>query len=71
MKNQSILILLEEEYNKPWDTVCHAFNGKVLRKKIDSFKSDYGIVLYFYNEEIVKYLQEQFPLYYVNFPIWA
>ena len=53
------------------DAIYEAFGGKVAREKIDSFKAGYGTLLYFYDEDVVKGLQEQFPLYAANFPIWA
>lgn len=45
--------------------------GKVPREKIDSFKAGAGTVLYFYDENTVKALQEQFAPYADNFPVWA
>ena len=54
-----------------WDRIYDAFGGKVAREKIDGFKAAAGTLLYFYDETVVKGLQDQFPLYAANFPVWA
>ena len=41
------------------------------REKIDGFRTAAGTILYFYDDAVVKGLQEQFPLYAPNFPVWA
>ena len=40
-------------------------------KKIDSFAAGAGTVLFYEDQEPVKALQEQFPLYADNFPVWS
>lgn len=40
-------------------------------EKINSFKSGYGTVLFFEEMSIVEGLQQQFPLYKDNFPVWS
>lgn len=40
-------------------------------QKIDGFAAGYGTVLYFEDTNVVNGLQEQFPLYADNFPIWS
>lgn len=71
MKSQRIVLALGEEHDKLWDTIYDAFSGKVAREKIDGFKAGYGTVLYFYDSDVVKALQERFVPYAANFPIWA
>lgn len=40
--------------------------------KIDgSFASGYGTILYYEDQDVVKGLQQQFPTYAENFPIWS
>ena len=39
--------------------------------KINSFAIGYGTVLFYEDQEVVKGLQEQFPSYAENFPIWS
>ena len=71
MKSARVVLALGQKQDELWDAVYDAFGGKVPREKIDSFKAGAGTVLYFYDEDVVKSLQEQFALYAVNFPIWA
>lgn len=39
--------------------------------KIDGFAAGAGTVLFFENQDVVKGLQEGFPLYADNFPVWS
>ena len=39
--------------------------------KLDSFAAGAGTVLFFNDEDVTKGLQDQFPLYADNFPVWA
>lgn len=71
MKSSRIVVALEEKQELLWDSIYDAFGGQVPREKIDSFKAGAGTILYFYDQEVVKGLQEQFPLYADNFPAWA
>lgn len=71
MKSARVVIVFDEKHDLLWDEVYNVFEGKVAREKIDSFKAGAGTVLFFYDEETVKNLQEQFSLYADNFPVWA
>lgn len=71
MKSQRVVLALGEKHDKLWDAIYDAFGGKVAREKIDGFKAGYGTVLYFYDADVVKALQERFAPYAANFPIWA
>lgn len=71
MKSSYVAVALGAKQDLLWDTVYETFGGKVEREKIDSFKNGAGTVLYFYDSEIVKGMQEKFPLYAENFPSWA
>jgi hypothetical protein len=73
-----VVLLLEEGHNNLWEMTRAALKNIVPQDqfqqtsdKIDSFKKGYGTVLFFEDESIVKNLQEQFPLYQDNFPIWS
>lgn len=73
-----IVLLIKEEHEKLWDITMEALRKVVnpsdfnpTEDKINSFKSGYGTVLYFEDDEITKNLQEQFPSYAHNFPNWA
>lgn len=71
MKSSRVVLALGDKHDELWDGIYDAFEGKVPREKIDSFKAGAGTVLYFYDEDTVKALQEKFPLYAENFPTWA
>lgn len=71
MKSSRVVVALDQEQDHLWDAIYTTFEGKVPREKIDSFKAGAGTVLYFYDEAVVRRLQEQFPLYADNFPGWA
>lgn len=71
MKSSRIVVALEEKQDLLWDAIYDVFEGKVSREKIDSFKAGAGTILYFYDQEVVKGLQDKFPLYASNFPAWA
>lgn len=71
MKSQRVVLALGAKHDALWDAIYEAFGGKVAREKIDSFKAAHGTVLYFYDDAVVKSLQEKFSLYAANFPIWA
>jgi predicted oxidoreductase (fatty acid repression mutant protein) len=71
MKSQRVIIALGDKQDALWDGIYDAFGGKVAREKIDSFKAAYGTILYFIDDNTVKALQEKFPSYAENFPVWA
>ncbi|EKT53574.1 nitroreductase family protein [Providencia sneebia] len=73
-----VVILFGDEHKKLWETTketlrkivpAEAFSGT--EKKIDSFSAGAGSILFFEDMSVVKGLQEQFPLYADNFPIWS
>lgn len=73
-----VVLLLGENHDKLWE-----ITRETLRKivpadsfastdaKIDGFKNGYGTILFFEDEEVVEGLQNQFPLYKDNFPVWS
>ena len=71
MKSSRVAVVFGENHEKLWDNIYNVFEGKVPRAKIDSFRAGAGTILYFYDENTVKGLQEQFPPYAANFPVWA
>lgn len=71
MKSARVLVALGDSQDSLWDTIYGAFDGKVSREKIDGFKAGAGTVLYFYDAATVKAMQDQFPRYAENFPVWA
>ncbi|OJU12172.1 MAG: nitroreductase [Clostridiales bacterium 43-6] len=71
MKSSRVIVATGEKQDQLWDNIYDVFEGKVPREKIDSFKNGYGTILYFYDEDIVKNLQNQFTIYADRFPGWA
>ena len=74
-----VVVLLGENHQKLWDITFGELEkflkneeAKVTTKgKIDSFAAAYGTILFFEDHDVVKGLQEQFPSYADNFPIWS
>lgn len=71
MKSSRVIVAFGDAHRSLWDKIYDTFGGKVPREKIDSFRAGAGTVLYFYDESTVQALQEKFPLYAANFPVWA
>lgn len=71
MKSSRIVVVTGKNQDVLWDEIYNVFQGKVDREKIDGFKSGYGTILYFYDNEVVEKMQSEFPLYAEKFPHWA
>lgn len=71
MRSQRVVVALGEKQDELWETIYDSFGGKVAHEKIDGFKAGAGTVLYFYDRAVVEAMQQQFPRYADNFPIWA
>lgn len=71
MKSSRVVVVTGEEQDRLWDSIYNVFEGKVPREKIDGFKAGYGTVLYFYDQDVVHHMQDQFPSYAAKFPEWA
>ena len=73
------VVLLGENHQKLWDITFGELEkflkneeAKATTKgKIDNFAAAYGTILFFEDHNVVKELQEQFPSYADNFPIWS
>lgn len=73
-----VVLLLDKQHDKLWDIAKEALRKIVpedqfaaTEAKINSFRSGYGTVLYFEDNNVVEALQKQFALYKDNFPIWS
>jgi len=73
-----VIVLFGEKHNKLWDITKEALKRIVpedkfasTEEKINSFHSGYGSVLFFDDYSIVESLQQQFPSYKDNFPVWS
>jgi predicted oxidoreductase (fatty acid repression mutant protein) len=77
-QNSRALLLFNEHHDKLWKIAYDALKAVVpaeafpaTAEKIDAFAAAYGTVLFFEDVSVVKALQEQFPLYQHNFPVWS
>lgn len=73
-----VLLLLGASHDEFWSMVKEALrkivpaeNFAPTKEKIDSFGNGYGTILFFEDNSVVKGLQEQFPAYAANFPVWS
>src|SRR5574344_1801510 len=74
-----VVLLLNKQHDKLWEIVKTELkkivpteNFEESKQKIDNcFKNGYGTILYFEDENQIESLQEKFPLYKDNFPIWS
>lgn len=73
-----VVILLSNHHDKLWDISKEALRKVVpvdqfsdTENRINSFKNGYGTILFFEDNSIIEYLQQQFALYKDNFPIWS
>lgn len=73
------VILFGQEHQHFWDIVKDVLKPfaptedaqQKTNAKVDSFAAGVGTVLFFEDQDVVKSLQDQFPLYADNFPVWA
>lgn len=72
------LILLGKEHDKFWELtraqlrkLVPADKFQPTSDKIDGFAAAAGSVLFFEDQDVVKGLQESFPSYADNFPVWS
>jgi predicted oxidoreductase (fatty acid repression mutant protein) len=73
------VILFNEQHEKFWDLVKEKLKSYAKDEesavktsaKMDSFAAGVGTVLFFEDMNVINGLQEQFPSYAENFPIWA
>lgn len=73
-----VVVLLKEHHDKLWQITRESLRAIVPEDqfqatddKIQSFQDGYGTVLFFEDQSIVEGLQNQFPTYKDNFPVWS
>lgn len=74
-----VVVLLHEKHQRVWDITKEILQGIVpaevfqaTKEKIEgAFQSGYGTILFYEDQRPVKALQEQFPAYAANFPVWS
>ncbi len=72
------VILLKEHHDKLWQITRESLRAiipeehfQATNDKIQSFQDGYGTILFFDDQSVVEGLQNQFPTYKDNFPVWA
>ena len=74
-----VVILLDEESDAFWNEIAYSELEKVTpaeafeatKERLAGFAQAKGTILFYEDQDVVKGLQEQFPLYAENFPIWT
>lgn len=73
-----VVLLLGKQHDKLWDITKEDLRKIVpadafapTEAKIDAFASGYGTVLFFEDNSVIESLQQQFPIYKDNFPIFS
>ena len=74
-----VVILLDEESDALWNEIAYSELEKVTpaeafeatKERLAGFAQAKGTILFYEDQDVVKGLQEQFPLYAENFPIWS
>lgn len=73
-----LLVLLGDEHDKVWEITKDALLKLIgaerfpkTEEKLNTFQSGYGTILYFEDQNTVKGMQENFPTYKDNFPLWS
>ena len=76
---QRAVVLFGEDHHRLWAIVHDALRAVVkddtafaaTEQKIDGFDAAHGTILYFDDTTVTTNLQERFPSYAANFPVWA
>jgi predicted oxidoreductase (fatty acid repression mutant protein) len=74
-----VVILFGDSHEKLWNLTESILKSAIPEgqnfiptiKKLNSFRSGYGTILFFEDMSIIKKLQKQFTLYSDHFPVWA
>ncbi|MFS0726988.1 nitroreductase family protein [Paenibacillus sp. 1P07SE] len=77
-QSSRVVILLGEHHHKLWNiaketlrAIVPADSFAATEERLAGFDSGYGTILFFEDQEVINGLQEQFPTYQDNFPIWS
>ncbi|UOP04533.2 nitroreductase family protein [Conchiformibius kuhniae] len=73
-----VVVLFGTEHEKLWDItaaelqkIVPADKFAATAAKLDGFKAAAGSILFFEDQSVVKGLQDKFPSYAANFPVWS
>ncbi|HHX82687.1 MAG TPA: nitroreductase family protein, partial [Pseudomonadaceae bacterium] len=77
-QSSRVVILFGAQSDRFWELTREALRPMVAanafertEKKLAGFAAGVGTVLFFEDQDVVKGMQEQFPSYADNFPIWS
>ena len=72
------ILLLGKNHVKFWSFVKETLRSRMpvdkftpTEEKLSSFAAGHGTILYYEDMDVVKSLQQKFPLYADNFPVWS
>ena len=78
MQSARVVLLLGDKHGALWQIVRDSLRALVppenfaaTEEKINSFAAAYGTILYLDDTVATRSLQERFPAYAANFPVWA
>ena len=78
MQSARVIVTMGEHHENVWEITKAALKKIVpadkfsgTEAKLNGFAAGYGTILYFEETDTVKAMQEKFPLYAENFPVWA
>jgi predicted oxidoreductase (fatty acid repression mutant protein) len=73
-----VVLLLGDQHKRLWNIVMETLRQIVpatafasTEDKVNGFAAGHGTVLYFEDDSVVKGLQDAFPSYAANFPVWS
>lgn len=73
-----VVLLLGDQHKRLWNIVMETLRQIVpaaafasTEAKVNGFAAGHGTVLYFEDDSVVKGLQDAFPSYAANFPVWS
>lgn len=77
-QSSRVVILFDEQSDRFWALTKEILRARVAEdaferteRKLDGFAAGVGTVLFYEDQEVVKAMQEKFPSYADNFPIWS
>ena len=78
MQSARIVVTMLDHHENVWNITKSALKSVVpankfaeTEKKLEGFEAAYGTILFFESSNMIKAMQDQFPLYAANFPTWA
>ena len=78
MQSARVVVTMLDHHENIWHITESALKKVVpadqfaaTKEKIDGFANAYGTILFFESSNMIKAMQDQFPLYKHNFPTWA